>query len=54
MYHPVDRADGKNLEFIEIYNSSPWAEDLSGYQLRGDVGRERPMHAANVAHALSR
>ena len=37
MYHPAARADGKNLEFIEIYNSAPWAEDLSGYRLSGSV-----------------
>ncbi|HEY9173736.1 MAG TPA: lamin tail domain-containing protein, partial [Verrucomicrobiae bacterium] len=37
MYHPTNRADGRNLEFIEIYNSAPWAEDLSGYRLSGSV-----------------
>src|ERR1035438_1965549 len=31
MYHPPTRADGRNTEFIEIYNSNPFAEDLSGY-----------------------
>jgi hypothetical protein len=35
MYHPTNRLDGRNLEFIEIYNSSPWAEDLSGYRISG-------------------
>lgn len=37
MYHPTNRADGRNLEFIELYNSNPWAEDLSGYRFTGDV-----------------
>ncbi len=33
MYKPAARTDGKNLEFIEIYNSNPWFKDISGYQL---------------------
>lgn len=37
MYHPTNTVDAKNLEYIEIYNSNPFAEDLSGYQLAGDV-----------------
>lgn len=37
MFHPADRGDGTNLEFIEIYNSNPFPEDLSGYRLSGDV-----------------
>ncbi|HEX5221861.1 MAG TPA: lamin tail domain-containing protein [Verrucomicrobiae bacterium] len=37
MYHPTNRADGRNLEFIELYNSNPWAEDLSGYRISGDA-----------------
>ncbi|MEJ5237733.1 MAG: lamin tail domain-containing protein [Limisphaera sp.] len=37
MYHPTNRPDGRNLEFIEIYNSGLWAEDLGGYRLSGDV-----------------
>ena len=36
-YHPVSRADGKNLEFIELYNSNPWAEDVGGYRLSGEA-----------------
>ncbi|MFO1512611.1 MAG: lamin tail domain-containing protein, partial [Verrucomicrobiota bacterium] len=36
MYHPADRTDGRNLEFIEIYNSNPFQEDLSGYRISGD------------------
>lgn len=37
MYHPTNRPDGRNLEFIELYNSNPWAEDLSDHQFTGDV-----------------
>ncbi len=37
MYHPKDRPDGRQLEFIEIYNSQPYFEDMSGYRLSGDV-----------------
>ncbi len=37
MYHPRDRQDGRNLEFIELYNSNPWPEDLSGWRLSGAV-----------------
>ena len=33
MWKPAPRADGKNLEFIEIYNSNPWFQDIGGYQL---------------------
>ena len=29
MYHPKSRPDGKQLEFIEIYNSLPIWEDLT-------------------------
>ena len=37
MYHPTNRPNARNLEFIEIYNSAPWEEDLSGYRLSGSV-----------------
>lgn len=37
MYHPAPRADGRNLEFIEVFNSSPVYEDLSGYRITGSV-----------------
>ncbi len=33
MYKPAPRTDGKNLEFLEIYNSNPWFQDISGYTL---------------------
>src|SRR5881394_2420531 len=37
MYHPLPRADGKNPEFIEIYNSEATPADLSGFRLSGDM-----------------
>lgn len=37
LYHPTNRPDGRNLEFIELYNSGLWAEELGGYRLSGDV-----------------
>jgi regulation of enolase protein 1 (concanavalin A-like superfamily) len=40
MYHPRDVFLGTNkaeLEFIELFNSNPYYEDLSGYRLLGDI-----------------
>ena len=37
MYKPAARTDGRNTEFIELYNSNPWPEDISGYRLDGQV-----------------
>ena len=42
MYHPTNRLDGRNLEFVELYNSNPWAEDISGFRLAGDVAYTFP------------
>lgn len=37
-YHPADtEEDSPNLEFVELYNSQQWPEDLSGFRLSGDV-----------------
>ncbi|HUD83028.1 MAG TPA: lamin tail domain-containing protein, partial [Candidatus Saccharimonadales bacterium] len=33
MWKPAPRTDGKNLEYLEIYNSNPWFQDISSYQL---------------------
>ncbi len=41
-YHPRGRADSKNLEFIELYNTQPWQEDLTGFRLTGEVSYEFP------------
>src|SRR5438093_3552032 len=29
MYHPAARADGRNLEFVKLYNSEAWITDIS-------------------------
>ena len=42
MYKPADRPDGKNTEFIELYNSNPWPEDISSYRLDGQVKFQFP------------
>jgi hypothetical protein len=36
-YHPPDRADGRNLEFLEIHNAGWIEEDLSGHRLSGEI-----------------
>ncbi len=33
MYKPAPRADGNNVEFLEIYNSNPFFQNISGYQV---------------------
>ena len=33
MWKPAPRTDGKNLEFLELYNSNPWFQDIGGYQI---------------------
>src|SRR5207248_5152530 len=37
MFKPAPRLDGRNLEYIEIYNSNPFPEDISGYRISGDI-----------------
>jgi hypothetical protein len=37
MYNPTPRTDGRNLQYVELYNSNPWWEDISGYRLTGDI-----------------
>ena len=37
MWSPAPRTDGKNLEYIEIFNSNPFWDDISGCQLAGDI-----------------
>ncbi len=37
MYHPRLREDGRELEFVEIYNSNPWPEPLGGYRFDGSI-----------------
>ena len=35
MYKPAPRTDSANLEFIELYNSNPWFQDIGNYRLKG-------------------
>ncbi len=42
MYHPTNRVDGKNLQFVELFNSSAYPEDISGYRLAGQIGYTFP------------
>ena len=37
MYHPTNRTDLRNVEFIEIYNSNPWFEEMGGFKITGAV-----------------
>jgi hypothetical protein len=37
MYHPAERPGDGDLEFIELYNSNPFFEDLGGWRLSGEV-----------------
>ncbi len=38
MYHPrVVTTTNESLEFIELYNSNPWTENIGGYSITGSV-----------------
>ena len=37
LYHPTNRADGLEAEFVELYNSQLWPEDISGFSLAGGI-----------------
>lgn len=37
MYHPADRLDGRNLEFIELFNSEAEPVSLEGWRISGAV-----------------
>jgi hypothetical protein len=42
MYRPATRPDGRNVEFIEIFNGNPWFHDVSGHRLSGDIAYTFP------------
>lgn len=42
MYHPADRSDGKNLEFVEIYNGEPFFVNLTGWRISGGIDYSFP------------
>src|SRR5437773_6340593 len=37
MYKPASRTDSKVLEYVELFNSNPFFEDIGGYRLSGDI-----------------
>ncbi|MCC7375888.1 MAG: lamin tail domain-containing protein [Verrucomicrobiales bacterium] len=42
MYHPRERADGRNTEFIEVYNGDLVDQDLTGHRISGSVAFSFP------------
>src|SRR3990172_691228 len=42
MYHPLETTDGKNLEFVELFNTEPVDWDISGFRLEGQIGYTFP------------
>ena len=37
MYHPLQAMDGRNLEFVELFNTEPVDWDISGFRLEGQI-----------------
>ena len=37
MYHPREAGDTEALEYIEIFNTEPVREEMSGYRISGDI-----------------
>lgn len=44
-YHPLARADGIDLEFVELWNSSAVPQSLAGFRLSGDIDFTFPSDA---------
>ena len=44
MYHPKARTDGRELEFVEIYNSGEIPIRLDGYRLSGEIDYTFPLN----------
>lgn len=42
MYHPADHPSGANLEFIELYNTQPYFEEIGGWQITGEINYTFP------------
>jgi len=51
MFNPTNRADLRNLEFIEIYNSQAWSENISGYEISGEVNYTFPPNTVIAARS---
>ncbi len=37
LYHPAERQDGRDIEFVEIFNTDPVTHDISGYRLSSGI-----------------
>src|SRR5258705_10502492 len=37
MYKPAPRGDSRDLEFLELYNSNPFPEEIGGYRFAGEI-----------------
>src|SRR5438874_3213612 len=37
MYHPLRYPDGRNLEFVELYNAGIQPQELGGWRLSGEI-----------------
>jgi hypothetical protein len=53
MYHPALRDDGRNLEFIEIYNSEPVDHDISGFRISGGIDYTFPANTVLEARSYA-
>ncbi|HWB04052.1 MAG TPA: lamin tail domain-containing protein [Verrucomicrobiales bacterium] len=42
MYHPPARGDGRDVRFIELCNTSPWVQELTGWRISGDISYAFP------------
>ena len=52
MYKPAPRTDGNIIEYIELYNSNPFYEDISGHSLAGDINFTFPSNTVLQAGAF--
>ena len=52
MYHPTNRLDGRNLEFIELYNSQAWYEEIGGWRISGAIDFTFPSNAVIQARSF--
>ena len=51
MYRPAVRPDGRNLEYIELYNTQPWFQDISGFRVKGDIDFTFPTNTVLAANS---
>jgi hypothetical protein len=52
MYHPAERADGRQLEYVELFNSSSTFEEIGGYRLAGDIAYTFPTNTTIPARSF--